>query len=98
MLGLTNIADEADPDGYGYPQLSGEHILAEDPSLIFLADTLCCAQTAGTVADRPGWSALTAVQDGAITELDDDIASRWGPRVVELVESIAAAVVAQMSE
>ena len=92
MLGLASIADEADPDGYGYPQLSAEHILAMDPSLIFLADTRCCAQTAETIAERPGWEVLSAVQGGAITELDDDIASRWGPRVVELVETIAAAI------
>lgn len=92
MLGLTNIADEADPDGYGYPQLSAEHILAEDPSFIFLADTRCCAQTTERIAQRPGWDVLSAVQSGAVAELDDDIASRWGPRVVELVETIAAAI------
>ena len=97
MLGLTNIADDADPDGYGYPQLSAEHILAEDPSLIFLADTVCCAETTETVGDRPGWGVLTAVQVGAVTELDDDVASRWGPRVVELVETIAAAVDAHLT-
>jgi len=97
MLGLTNIADDADPDGYGYPQLSAEHILAEDPSLIFLADTVCCAQTIEAVGDRPGWGVLTAVEDGAITELDDDVASRWGPRVVELVETIAAVVDAHLT-
>jgi len=92
MLGLENIADDADPDGYGYPQLSAEHILAEDPAFIFLADTLCCEQTIETVGERPGWSALSAVQGGSITELDDDVASRWGPRVVNLVETIAAAL------
>ncbi len=92
MLGLENIADGADPDGYGYPQLSAEHILDQDPALIFLADTKCCGQDALTVADRPGWDALTAVQGGAIAELDDDIASRWGPRVVDFVEAIAEAV------
>ncbi|MEA2023269.1 MAG: helical backbone metal receptor [Actinomycetota bacterium] len=91
-LGLDNIADGADPDGYGYPQLSAEHILDQDPDLIFLADTKCCGQDAGTVADRPGWDALTAVQGGAIAELDDDIASRWGPRVVDFVVAIAEAV------
>jgi iron complex transport system substrate-binding protein len=35
---------------------------------------------------------LSAVQAGAISELDDDIASRWGPRVVDLLEAIADAV------
>lgn len=92
MLGLVNIADASDPDGYGYPQLSGEHVLAEDPALIFLADTKCCGQDAGTVAERPGWDSLTAIQDGAVAELDDDIASRWGPRVVDFVAAIAEAV------
>ncbi len=92
MLGLENIADGSDPDGYGYPQLSAEHILSENPDMVFLADTKCCGQDAGTVADRPGWDTLTAVQRGAITELDDDIASRWGPRVVDFVEAIAEAI------
>ncbi|MGB5432222.1 MAG: ABC transporter substrate-binding protein [Acidimicrobiia bacterium] len=92
MLGLANIADGADPDGYGYPQLSPEHILDEDPSLIFLADTKCCSQDRESIAQRPGWDVLSAVQAGAISELDDDIASRWGPRVVDLLEAIADAV------
>jgi len=92
MLDLENIADGSDPDGYGYPQLSAEHILSEDPDMMFLADTKCCDQDAATVAGRPGWDTLTAVQEGAITELDDDIASRWGPRVVDFVASIAEAI------
>lgn len=92
MLGMVNIADDADPDGYGYPQLSAEHILDEDPAFVFLADTVCCGQAAEMVGERPGWSALTAVQSGSIVELDDDVASRWGPRVVGLVEAIGAAL------
>ena len=92
LVGLTNVADGADPDGYGYPQLSPEHILAQDPALIFLADTKCCDQNAGAVAQRSGWGVLNAVRTEAIAELDDDVASRWGPRVVDLLESIAGAV------
>ena len=34
---------------------------------------------------------MRAVQDGRIVELDDDIASRWGPRVVDLLEAIVEA-------
>lgn len=91
MLGLSNIADAAD-DGSGYPLLSSEHIVAQDPDLVFLADTKCCGESAETVAARPGWDTMSAVQEGAIVELDDDIASRWGPRVVEFMEAIAAAI------
>ncbi|MFN0027037.1 MAG: ABC transporter substrate-binding protein [Acidimicrobiales bacterium] len=92
MLGLVNIADAADKDGSGYPQLSAEALIAADPDLIFLADTKCCGQNAQTVAARPGWAKLSAVQRKAVIALDDDIASRWGPRVVELMETVAAAV------
>ena len=92
MLGLTNIADEAEGAGSGYPQLSEEYILSQNPDLIFLADTKCCAQGIETVSERNGWSVLSAVTEGKVIELDDDIASRWGPRVVDFLDAIAAAV------
>jgi iron complex transport system substrate-binding protein len=87
--GFDNIADEAkDDDASGYPQLSAEFVVDADPSAVFLADTKCCNQTPETFADRPGLGALTAVQEGHVVALDDDIASRWGPRVVELLRQI----------
>jgi iron complex transport system substrate-binding protein len=94
QLGLQNVADAADPDGTrgGYPQLSQEALVQADPDMIFLADTKCCAQSAETVAKRTGWSGITAVKTGQIVALDDDIASRWGPRVVDLVRAAADAV------
>lgn len=91
-LGLENIADPADADGFGYPQLSPEFIIQADPDLIFLADTECCAQTAATVAERPGWSAMSAVTGGGVVELSDDIASRWGPRVVDFLAAAAEGI------
>lgn len=94
LFGLENIADAADADGaaFGYPQLSDEYIVDADPDLIFLADTVCCGQNASTVAARPGWDGLSAVANGNIVELNDDIASRWGPRLVDFVAAIAAAL------
>jgi iron complex transport system substrate-binding protein len=92
LLGLTNIADGSDPDGFGYPQLSAEVIVEADPDFIFLADTVCCGQNQSTVAARPGWQNLQAVVNGRVIELDDAVASRWGPRVVEFLETVSAAV------
>jgi len=94
LAGLVNTADAADPGGasWGYPQLSAEYLLDADPDLIFLADTRCCSQTAATVAERPGWETLTAVTNGAVVELDDDVASRWGPRIVNLLRVIVDSV------
>lgn len=94
LFGLVNVADGADADGsaFGYPQLSEEYLVDADPDLVFLADTICCEQTAATVARRPGWDQLTAVRNGAVFELSDDIASRWGPRIVDFAEAIADAL------
>ncbi len=91
LAGLENIADEADEDGFGFPQLSAEYILEQDPDLIFLADTKCCGESVETLAARPGWGQLTAVQEGNVIELDDDIASRWGPRVVDFLRVVVEA-------
>lgn len=90
-FGLSNIADGVEP-GNDYPQLSAEVVVEKDPDIVFLADTKCCAQSADTVAARDGWGGLSAVRSGSIVELDDDIASRWGPRLVELVRAVAEAV------
>jgi iron complex transport system substrate-binding protein len=92
-FGLTNIADGTDPSiSGGYPQLSAERILQADPDLIFLADTQCCGQNAQTVGARPGWNTLAAVKGGHVFPLDDDIASRWSPRLVDLVRAVSDAV------
>lgn len=95
LFGLDNIADPADSDGssYGYPQLSNEYIVDADPDLIFLADTLCCGQNAETVGARAGWDLLSAVGHGRVVELNDDIVSRWGPRLVEFIAAISDAVI-----
>lgn len=91
LLGLDNIADPAGKGSGGYPQLSAEYIIEADPDLIFLADTKCCGQSPQTVAERPGWDEIAAATNGGVVSLDDDVASRWGPRVVDLLGEIAAA-------
>lgn len=92
LVGLENIADAAGGGGGGYPQLSAEYVIRADPDLIFLADTKCCGQSPATVAERPGWNSITAVRRRDVVPLDDDVASRWGPRIVEYLRTIADAV------
>ena len=93
LAGLENVADPADADGSlgGFPQLSAEFLVDADPDLIFLADTECCGQSAETIAARPGFAGLTAVRDGRVVQLSDDVASRWGPRVVDFLRTIIEA-------
>jgi iron complex transport system substrate-binding protein len=89
LLGLKNIADGATATAPDYPQLSAEYIVASSPDLIVLADTKCCHQDLHTVAARPGWSSIAAVKSGQVIGVDDDVASRWGPRVVDFLRRIA---------
>jgi iron complex transport system substrate-binding protein len=92
LFGLHDIADAADSTGSDYPQLSSEYIISANPSLIVLADVRCCGQTRQTVSSRPGWNTISAVRNHAIVRMDDSIASRWGPRVVNFVRAIASAL------
>jgi ABC-type Fe3+-hydroxamate transport system substrate-binding protein len=92
LFGLENIADGADATAGGYPQLSAEYIVGQEPDLIVLADTKCCQQSAATVAERPAFDLVPAVKDGRILAADDDIASRWGPRIADFAESVADAL------
>ena len=87
LFGLENIADAAG-EGNPYPQLQPEYVVSANPAMIFLADAQCCGVTAQTVAARPGWVEMDAVREGRIYELDADIASRWGPRIVDMVEYV----------
>ena len=94
LAGLENIADEADKAGSGYPQLSAEYIIDADPDFIFLADSECCNQTPERVSQRPGWDQITAVQNGNVIDVGDDVSSRWGPRVVDFLQVVVDAVIA----
>jgi iron complex transport system substrate-binding protein len=92
LLGLRNIADAADSAGTGYPQLSPEYVVAASPDLIVLADSVCCGQKPSTVAARPGWGTIDAVRTGSIVRIDDSIASRWGPRLVDFFRALSSAI------
>jgi iron complex transport system substrate-binding protein len=92
-LGVVNIADaESTTADAGYPQLSSEYIVSADPKIIFLADTLCCKASEATLAKRTGFSRIAAVKDHEVIGLNDDVASRWGPRLSLLMNELTAAV------
>ncbi len=92
LFGLENIADAAGGTSLGGVQLSAEYIIASKPDLIVLSDTRCCNQSRATVAQRPGWSTIPAVRRGTVAVIDDSIASRWGPRLVNFVRAVESAL------
>jgi iron complex transport system substrate-binding protein len=96
LLGLKSVADAATGAAAsgGYPSLSAEFILKSNPDYIILSDTGATGggQDAATVGSRPGWSVLSAVKDKHIILVNADIASRWGPRIVDLLQDVATAM------
>jgi iron complex transport system substrate-binding protein len=85
--GGTNFSTEAgitDP----YPQVSLEQIVATDPDLIILGDSMW-GVTAESVKGRAGWENISAVREDQIFPFDDNLVSRPGPRLVDGLEQLA---------
>lgn len=85
MAGGENIAAGLEDQ---YPQISIEELLVQDPDIILLGDAAYGA-TPEAVAQRTGWNALSAVQNGQIHPFNDDLVSRPGPRLVDGLEELA---------
>jgi iron complex transport system substrate-binding protein len=71
-----------------------EDLVAADPQVILLGDAAYDPTiTADTVAARPGWGGMTAVTDGRILPMPEDIViTRPGPRVTEGLAALARAL------
>ncbi|MGH9045069.1 MAG: ABC transporter substrate-binding protein [Acidimicrobiales bacterium] len=93
-FGMKDIADAASDASSEYPQLSAEYVVKANPDYVFLADTVCCGQTASTFAKRPGFAALSAVRLHHVIGVNDSVASEWGPHSLESFVTIVAAVLA----
>ena len=89
---LDNVADPAaTADSAGYPQLQSEYLIKANPRIIFLSDAQYGESTA-TLTKRPGWTGITAVKNKSVIALPEDIPSRWGPRLIDFYQFIAAAI------
>ena len=79
-LNYKNVADKADISNLGYPKLSPELIISENPDLIVLPGK--DNKYVEMVKLRPGWSFIEAVKKNNFLLTNNDIASRWGPRIL----------------
>jgi iron complex transport system substrate-binding protein len=89
LFGMKDIADPAS-HGSAYPAISAEYLLKANPDYVFLADTVCCHQTAETFAKRPGFGVLRAVRLHRVVGVNDSVASQWGPHTIEGFVSLLA--------
>jgi iron complex transport system substrate-binding protein len=86
--GGDNIAADA---AEMWPQLSAEAVVAANPEVILLADEVA-GVTPEQVAARPGWQGIAAVEQDRVVPIDPDLVARPGPRVVDGLEAVAAAL------
>ena len=91
LAGLRNVADKA-KKAAPYPKLSAEYVVSANPDLVVLADTVCCKQSKATIAKRPGFAKMAAVRRNAVLAVPDDLASHWGPRIVDFLDLVARQV------
>jgi iron complex transport system substrate-binding protein len=94
LAGGSNIGASAKMQ---WAQLSTEEIIAQDPQVIVLGDANY-GVTVQSVKERPGWSVITAVKNGAIYPIDDVLVSRPGPRIVDGLEALARIVHPELFE
>ena len=80
-----------------WAQVNLEQIVLADPDIIILGDA-AYGESAETVAARPGWDVLSAVQNGMIFAFDDNLISRPGPRLVDGLEALARLIHPQFFE
>ncbi|MGD2253979.1 MAG: ABC transporter substrate-binding protein, partial [Anaerolineales bacterium] len=76
----------------GWVQLNLEELVAQDPQVMFFAAGPFIPTTIESVAERPGWGAISAVANGAIYPIDSDLIDLPGPRLVDGLELLARAI------
>jgi iron complex transport system substrate-binding protein len=86
LAGGANIASNASNE---YPELTTEYIIAQDPQVIIYTIGPMTTTTASDFAGRSGWSNTFAVSHDKIYSIDDNLVSRYGPRVVDGLEQLA---------
>ncbi|MBV9169510.1 MAG: cobalamin-binding protein [Chloroflexi bacterium] len=88
LAGGSNVFGDL-PGDFG--QVGSESVVARDPELIVLADSYSPfdPQTPAMVAARPGWDQTTAVQNGEIYAVQEQLLSSPGPRLVDGLEGLA---------
>ncbi len=90
LAGGTNIAANASAE---YAAVADEFVIAQDPEIIvYTVGSNYGGTTPDTIASRPGWTGISAVVNEKMFPIDDNLISRYGPRIVDALEQLAAIV------
>lgn len=70
-----------------YPMVSEESIISREPEVILIPAST--GQAASSVGLRNGWADISAVKNGKVFLVDDNVYTRPGPRIADVVESLS---------
>jgi iron complex transport system substrate-binding protein len=73
-----------------YPEWSVEDVVAAGPEVYLVSSE--SAEDVATVGERPGFDAIAAVVDGRVVRIDSDLVTRPGPRIVDGLAALVAAL------
>lgn len=76
----------------GWGQYNSEQVVAKDPQVIFSTYGYYQKDAVANIIARKGWQNVEAVKNNRVLELDSDMVTRTGPRIVDGLESIAKAL------
>lgn len=87
LAGGTNVAANTSAE---YVPVTDEFVIAQDPQVIvYTIGSNYNGTTPTTISSRPGWSGISAVASGKMYSVDDNLVSRYGPRIVDGLEALA---------
>jgi iron complex transport system substrate-binding protein len=76
-----------------WPEVSSESVVSRNPDVMVFPNMYMGRanfyDTIEAVANRTGWDVINAIQTDSIYEIDADIISRSGPRLVDALETLA---------
>jgi iron complex transport system substrate-binding protein len=89
QAGGTNVAHNTSSE---YPKVASEFVIAENPSIIVYTTGPWSTLSDSTYQDRPGWGNISAIVNDKIYGMDANLLSRYGPRIVDCLEQLAALI------
>jgi iron complex transport system substrate-binding protein len=86
-VGAVNVAHDLPQ---AYPQINPEQVVAWNPDIILIAQMERPQEAIARLAQRIGWSGISAVKHGrVIADLDPDVLLRPGPRLIDGLKALA---------
>src|SRR5699024_2892870 len=89
ILSLINAENVVEEDGW--VMINEEEVVDMNPDVIIVTYDYT-DDPVGEVLARDAWQDITAVKDERVIQVDTDVVSRPGPRLVEGAETLAKAI------